>query len=218
VSRPGARGFTLLEVIIAIAITAMMGVMVLGAFRQVDQAQALTRDQGDRYAGARLALSRLSREVSMAFLSEHYDHSRFRERPSLFVGKDDELLFTTFAHERLGRDVRQSDQAVVQYTLEADPDHPGEQALFRREKARLDEEPDRGGRKDLVADHLTSFRLQYFDPKKNDWVRDWSTKAVDHPGDLPTRVRFELELKVPGGRTEKLSTETRIALTRSLDV
>jgi general secretion pathway protein J len=211
------RGFTLLEVLVAMAITATIGVMTLGAFSQVDRAQEIARDQGDRYAGARLALSRLSREVEQAFLSEHYDRKRFRDRPTLFVGKEDDLLFSTMAHERLARDARESDQAVVEYTLEADPAHPGTRALFRREKARLDEEPDRGGRKELVADHLRSFRLQYFDPKKRELVREWSTRAVDHPKDLPTRVRIELELELAGGRVERLSTEARIALTSSLE-
>jgi general secretion pathway protein J len=205
-----------MEVLIALAITAGMALMTLGAFRQVDRANELTRDQGDRFAGARLALSRLSREVSMAFISQHYDDQHLRERPTLFLGREDTLLFCTFAHERLARDARESDQSVVEYTLESDPDHSGERALFRREKVRIDEEPDRGGRKDLVADHLTSLRFQYWDPKKNDWVREWSTRSVDHTNDLPTRVRFELELKLPDGRTEKLSTEARVALTHPL--
>jgi len=217
VTRRSAEGFTLIEVLVAMAITAAMAVMTLGVFRQVDRAQEISRDQGDRYAGARLALSRLSREVELAFLSEHYDHNRFRERPTLFVGKEDDLLFSTMAHERLARDARESDQAVVEYTLEADPTHAGARALFRREKVRLDEEPDRGGRKDLVADHLRALRIQYYDPKKHELVREWSTRAVDHPKDLPARVRIELELELADGRVEKLSTEARIALTSSLE-
>jgi general secretion pathway protein J len=210
-------GFTLLEVVIAMTITAAIGIMTMGAFRQVDRAHEMARDQGDRYSGARLALSRLSREVSMAFISDHFDQARMRERPTLFVGREDDLLFCTFAHERLARDVRESDQSVVQYTLDADPDHSGERALFRREKAHVDEEADRGGRKELVADHLTAFRIQYWDPKKGEWVREWSTRSVDHASELPTRLRFELELKLSDGRSEKLSTEARIALRRPLD-
>ena len=216
-TRRPAAGFTLLEVLVAMAITAVIGIMTLGSFRSVDRAQEISRDQGDRYAGARLALSRLSREVEMAFLSEHYDHNRFRERPTLFVGKEDDLLFTTMAHQRLARDARESDQAVVEYTLEADPDHSGAKALFRREKVHFDEEPDRGGRKELVADHLRAFRLQYYDPKKQELVHEWSTRAVDHPKDLPARVRIELEMELADGRVEKLSTEARIALTSSLE-
>jgi general secretion pathway protein J len=217
VKRARPSGFTLVEVMIAVAITAMMGAMTLGAFRQVDRAQEIARAQGDRYAAARLALTRIAREVSMAYISEHYDKDRIRERPTLFKGGADGLLFTTFAHQRLARDARESDQSVVEYKLASDPDHAGENALFRREKAHIDEEADRGGREDLVADHVQAFRIGYWDPKRKEWVREWSTRAVDHPSDLPTRVRFELELKLADGRTEKFSTETRIALTRSLD-
>lgn len=211
-----ARGFTLVELLIAMGITATIGVMTVGAFRQVDRAKELTRDQGDRYAAARLALSRLSREVSMAFLSENYDHARYRDRPTLFVGREDELLFTTMAHERLYRDAKESDQAVVEYTVESDPDHSGEQALFRRSKPRIDDEADRGGRKDLVADRIASFRIRYWDSKRKDWSRDWTTRSVDHAGELPTRVRFELEIALEGGRREKLVTEARIAMTKPL--
>lgn len=211
------RGFTLLEVIVAVAITALLGAMTLGAFRQVDRAAEIARAQGDRYAGARLALTRAARELSMAFVSDHYDKDRLRERPTLFKGREDTILFTTFAHERLARDARQSDQAVVEYTLENDPGNSGEQALFRREKARIDDQPDRDGRKDLVAEHVTAFRLQYWDEKRKDWAREWSTQSADRASELPSRVRLELELKLADGRTEKLVTEARVALTRPLD-
>jgi general secretion pathway protein J len=212
-----ARGFSLVEVMIAIGITALIGGMTIGTFRQVDRAREITQEQGDRYSAARLALSRLAHETGMAFLSDHFDAKRYRERPTLFKGREDSLLFTTMAHERLVRDVKESDQAVLEYTVEADPDHPGEQALFRREKVRIDDEPDRGGRKDLVADHVQALRFQYWDDKRKDWSREWSTRSVDHANDLPSRVRFELEMKLADGRIEKLVTEARIAMTRPLD-
>ncbi len=207
-----ARGFTLVEVLIAMGITAAMGIMTIGAIRQVDRAAEVARGQNERYAAARLALSRLSREISMAFLSDNFDAKRFRDRPTLLVGREDELLFTTMAHVRLYRDAKESDQAVVEYVLDADPDHPGEKALFRREKPRLDDEPDRGGRRDLVADRVTSLRIQYWDAKRKDWVREWTTRTVEHQNELPPRVRIELEVKLADGRVERFVTEARIEL------
>lgn len=207
-----ARGFTLVEVLIAVAITATIGAMTIGSLRQVDHAAEVARRQNERYAAARLALSRVAREVSMAFLSDNFDRSRFRDRPTLFVGREDELLFTTFAHQRLYRDARESDQAVVEYVVDSDPEHPGEEALFRREKARIDDEPDRGGRRDLVADHVASFRLSYWDVKRKDWVREWTTRSVERATELPSRVRIELEVTLADGRRERFATETRIEL------
>jgi general secretion pathway protein J len=212
-----ARGFSLVELMVAVGITAAMGAMTVGAFAQVDRASQVARAQGERYAAARLALTRLSREVSMAFLSDNFDRNRFRnERVTLFVGREDELLFTTMAHQRLYQDARESDQAVVAYVVEADPDHPGERALFRRAKARLDDEPDRGGREDLVADHVTSLRIGYWDPRRKDWVREWTTRSTETANELPSRVRFELEMKLADGRTERFVTETRIAIRKPL--
>jgi general secretion pathway protein J len=193
--RRAPRGFSLLEVMIAVAITAVIGAMAAGVFQQVDHAASLARDQAERYAGARLALTRLSRELSMAFLSEHYDRGRFRDRPTLFKGQEDKLLFSTMAHVRLVQDAKESDQSLVEYLVERDPVSGGD-ALFRREKVRLDDEPDRGGRKDLVATHVKGLSLQY---------------------ELPTRVRMVLEVTLADGRTEKFSTQARVAITTPLD-
>ena len=213
---PSRRGFSLLEVMIAIAITAVIGAMAAGVFQQVDHASTVARDQGERYAGARLALTRLSRELSMAFISEHYARDRFRDRPTLFKGDGEKLLFTTMSHVRLVQDAKESDQAVVEYLVERDP-ASNEDALFRREKARIDDEPDRGGRKDLVATHVKALSLRYWDLKRKEWVREWSTRSPERLNELPTRVRIELEVKLADGRTEKFTTQARIAITAPLE-
>ena len=210
------RGFTLLEVMIAVAITAVIGSMAAGVYQQVDRAASAARDQGERYAGARLALTRMSRELSMAFLSEHYDRARFRDRPTLFKGESDQLLFSTMAHVRLAQDAKESDQAVVEYLVERDP-VSGTDALYRREKVRIDDEPDRGGRKDLVATHVKGISLQYWDLKRKEWVREWSTRTPEKLNELPTRIRIALEVVLADGRTEKFTTQARVAITTPLE-
>ena len=205
-----ARGFTLVEVLIAMGIVAAMAVMTIGSLSEIDHASSAAKEQDERAAAARLALRRMGRELSMAFLSDNYDTRRYRDPLTLFVGREDELLFTTMAHVRLYRDARESDQAIVAYKLDSDPDHSGEKALFRREKPRLDDEPDRGGKSALVADHVTALKLQYWDAKRKDWVREWTTRSTDHAKELPKRVRIELELTTADRRTEKYVTEERI--------
>lgn len=210
-------GFTLLEVLIALAITALVGALVVGTFSQVDRANEIVRDQGDRYAASRMALTRLSHEISMAFVSDHYDRSQYRDRPTLFIGKEDSLLFTTDAHQRAWVDTRESDQALVEYTLDEDPNHKEEKALFRREKVHIDADYDRGGRRDVVAEHVRSLRFSYFDPSRNEFVHEWSTRSIDHLNDLPMIVKVELEVILADGRFEKLITEARIAITQPLN-
>jgi general secretion pathway protein J len=215
------RGFTLIEVMIAIGITAVIGVMVMGSFQRTYAAKELTEGQDERFSSARMTLNRLSRELSQAFLSDHYDRKRFsREAPTLFRGKDggqqDDLLFATMSHPRLSRDVKESDQALVEYTVEPDPERPGESALFRREKARFDETPERGGTKSIVCEHVSTFDVEYWDWKRQEWAREWVTTGVEHPNVLPTRVRVRLGLKMPDGKERLFETQARIAIIRPL--
>jgi general secretion pathway protein J len=219
-SRPRPRGFTLIEVMIAVGITAFMGVMVMGAFQRAYAAKELTEGQDERFSSARVALSRMAREVSQAFLSDHYDHKRYREPVTLFRGKDggqrDDLLFTTMGHERRIRDAKESDQSVVQYTVESDPDHPGEQVLFRREKARIDDDPEHGGAKAVVCEHVSTFDVEYWDWKRQEWAREWVTNSAEHSNQLPTRVKMKLGLKMPDGKERFFETQARVAIIRPL--
>jgi general secretion pathway protein J len=214
------RGFTLLEVMIAVSISAVIGAMALGSFQRAFTARDFCETQDERFSGARVALSRMAREVSMAFVSEHYDHRRFRDRPTLFLGRSgggrDSLLFATLSHVRLDQDVKESDQSVVEYSVDADPDSPGENALFRREKIRIDDDAARGGVRAVLCQHVTAFEVAYWDWTRQEWAKEWSTA----PGEralLPTRVRLRLALKMPDGKEAKLETEARIALIRPLD-
>lgn len=215
--RARPAGFTLVEVMIAIAITVSIGAMVAGSFWRLDRASEVEREQDERYGAARSALTRMAREISMAFLSDHFDPTQYRERPTFFRGREDELEFTSISHERLFQDAKESDQSLLEYTVEDDPAHPGQEALFRREKVHVDDEPDRGGTKDVLCDRVKSLRLDYWDRTRSEWVREWSTRSVDHPNALPTRVRIALELAMPGGGTEKFETEAPIVITRPLD-
>ncbi|MCM2333531.1 MAG: type II secretion system GspH family protein [Anaeromyxobacteraceae bacterium] len=211
-----ARGFSLVELMIAVAVTAFIGAVIAGTYQQVDRASTLVRDQSDRASAVRLSLARMTRELSMAYLSDHYDPARFRDRPTLFKGDDDKVLFTTMAHVRRYQDTAQSDQAVVEYLVERDPE-TGEEALFRREKVIIDDETDRGGRTELVADHVTRLNLRYWDRVRKEWVREWSTRSAERMNELPPRVKIELEVKGQDGKTSTYTTQARVAIPLPLD-
>lgn len=215
-----ARGLTLVEIMIAMAITAVIGAMVAGAFQRTSAARELTSGEDERYGPARTTLSRLANELSEAFLSDHYDRKRWREPPTVFLGRDlgerDELTFTTMAHVRRLRDVKESDQALVAYTVEPDPELPGQNALHRRERPSLDVDPTRGGAKAVVCQHVASFDVSYWDWKRQEWAREWMSNGAERSGTLPTRVRVRLSLSMPDGRVQAFETQARVALLKPL--
>ena len=215
------RGFTLLEVMIAVAVLGMIGAVTYKSFDGAYALKQRVEKAEERDQAVRAALSRIGREVSMTFLSEHYDRKRFRDRPTFFKLKDGrgeaDLTVTSFAHERLHVDAKESDQAVFEYRLERDQE--GNLSLFRRVKPYLDEEWERGGEKAVLADDVLKFTVEAWDPKDREWRSEWDSASPQRTGGLlvPPRVRIALTIRDEQGKEKTWSTQARIALVTPLD-
>lgn len=212
-------GFTLLEVLIAAAILATMGGLVYGSFGRAYQQKSEVEAADERISQARGALDLMAREISLAFLSEHYDRKRFRDRPTMFKGDDrgrqDELLFTSLANIRFGRDEKTSDQGVFKYWLERDPEGRFD-SLWRRVNPIIDEEADRRGTRAVLCENVRQLEFEYWDAKKEEWVNEWDSSRPEHNGVLPERVKITLVIVDHEGKDQQYSTQTQIMIQRSL--
>ncbi len=215
-----ARGFTLMEVMIAVAILALIGGLVAGQFSRAYDLKARVEGAAQRDQQIRGTLLRLQREISMAFISDHYDRQRYRDRPTFFRGEhhfgEDKLTFTSFAHERLYTDAKESDQALFAYTVEEVP-ATGKKAVFRRVKTTVDEGWDSGGDKEAVVEDVTGLAFEYWDSKDRQWREDWDSTSVERQGTLPPRVRITLTANDEMGKERKYVTQTRIYIHKPLD-
>lgn len=214
--RRQARGFTLMELMISIGILAIIAGLVYGAFSPIWQAREEVEIQADRYHAIRLAMERMRRDISMAFISDRYDYKNYRERPTHFVGEHagnrDTLRFTTLAHGRLYVDARESDQAVVEYRVDNDPFDRSEQALIRRVKTVIDDEPDRGGQETVLVSGVEGLNFEYWDVEKKEWVTEWDTTDQAFANRLPYRVRIRLTAAGDDGKPRTYVTQTLIHL------
>ena len=214
-----ARGFTLAEVMIAVAITAMLGLMVATSFTTGFRAKEMVDEEAEIYRELRNGMGRMVREISMAFVSNNYDTVRYRDnsdRPTFFTGEQDELSFSMLGHQRLARDAKESDQSIVFYKVDRDPDEKGIYSLLRCEKPVIDEEPDRCEDWQTLVTDVKKVEFEYWDNKKNEWVDDWDTRRNDHPNQLPDRVRIVLTAKNELGKEQKYVTQSRINLVTPL--
>jgi general secretion pathway protein J len=217
------RGFTLLEVMIAVAILALIGGLTYKSFEAAWDLKTRIERAAERDQTVRGALTRMSREISMAFLSEHFDHKRYRARPTIFKLRDGrreaDLLFTSFGHERLVTDAKESDQAAFEYALGPSEDGSGKRDLFRRVKTVIDEDIEREGEKGVLAEDVLAFSVECWDPKDREWRTDWNSASTERVGQvlLPPRVRLTLALKDENGKERTYTTQTQIFLGQPLD-
>ena len=124
------RGLTLVEVLVSVAVLAMIATLIYGTFDALSRAKKGEAQRGDRTRQARAALDRMSREMQSAYLSMHTPTvPTLQTRVTAFMGKNgspyDRVDFTAFAHLRTNRDAKESDQAEIGYFAVPDPDKDG---------------------------------------------------------------------------------------------
>ncbi len=223
-SRRRYRGFTLIEVMVAVTILAVVSMLVWSSFRQTTLTKANIESQAARYRTVRLALDRMSREIAMAFLSQNEDTSQ-PERRTRFVahrrGVVDELAFSYFGHQRLYEDAPEGDTAVVSYFSEPDRERRGAINLMRRESRRLGyQKPEElSGQTDVLCDEVVRLKIDYYDARDKVWREEWNTLAADgQPDRLPIKVKITLTVRDERGKDIPFQTQTRIALQEPLNL
>lgn len=201
-----ARGFTLIEILMAVAILAVAAVLVLGSMQGSVRMQDSSRKISDANLAAVTTMRRMVSELNMAFyvssVSEDVAENREIRYRTIFDGKREEITFTTMAYQQRFSDEAGGDQAAITYRVERRRDRKGQNrsVLIRREEAPIDDRPERGGRITEVLENVKRIRFEYWDPEReigdDAWVNQWDvSKQQDEQ--LPSRVRIQLEVEHP---------------------
>jgi|GEM_PF-863715 len=200
------RAFTLIEVLMAVAILAVAAVLVLGSMQGSVRMQDSSRKISDANLAAVTTMRRMVSELNMAFyvssVSEDVAQNRDIRYRTIFDGKREEITFTTMAYQQRFSDEAGGDQAAITYRIERRRNRKGENrsVLIRREEAPIDDRPERGGRITVVLENVKRIRFEYWDPDReigdDAWVNQWDvSKQQDER--LPSRVRIQLEVEHP---------------------
>jgi len=201
IGRARARGMTLLEILVSLGVMSMISLLIYGAFDSLSRGRRGEALRADRARQGRDAVERIAREVQSAFLSMHTPTNQaLVTRTTGFYGQNsaqfDRLDFTSFAHRRITKDSRESDQAEIGYFVVRDPEVDGKMDLVRREQAPIDYDFKKGGVVNVLAEDVEKFDIRYLDPMTGQWVDTWdSTQMMMQFNRLPLEVRIEVELK-----------------------
>lgn len=217
-NRSNQRGLTLLEVMVAVAVLTLVSVLVYGAFSTITRGKQTAGLLSERYRVGRLAMTRMERELSMAFISMHNAAiPSLNTRVTAFVGTGRRVDFDAFAHRRLQKDAHESDQCELGYFLVSSK-KPNQQDLVRREQMIIDDQPGKGGVVQVLADDVDTFQLKYLDPTTGLWTEQWDTlSAAGQPNRLPLQVEIFLVLKGgPAGDPIRLRSKTTLHMLQPL--
>lgn len=222
--RASREGLSLVEVLMAMTVLVVISTLIWTSFSQISQHKQRIERRVDRMHEVRIAMDRMQRELSMAFVSIHVNPSGGPDAPrSVFIGQDrsggDRIDFCSFSHHRTYRNAHESDQQELSYFI---TDHPSKDGkiLARREAAHIDDDPEEGGTTQILLENVVKLDLQYLDPLSWEWIDQWdSTQGSAQPNRLPAQVRIQLTVRDPKRPTRVMvmTTKTTLALRWALN-
>ena len=219
------RGFTLVEVLVAVAVLAVMMIFAWGAISQTVRAKKVFGASQDRYREARNAMTRIVHDLEMAYVSGNEDRTQVETR-TFFIGEASgdiqSLRFSSFAHTRLYSDANESDQTVIAYFGANDRDARGQENIMRRENRRLSGPGERWdstpGETDILFTDVKKLKFTYWDFRGSEWKDTWSTQGVEGAnGRIPDRIKIALTFVDENGKETTLTTEARLHLQEMLN-
>lgn len=220
VRTPGPRraaGFTLIEIMLVMAILATLTTLMWSSFSQAARGKKRVEAAQERTHTVRVALLRMAREIEMAFLSESETISIDEKRTRL-VGVShpdvDELTFSAFAHQRLRGGVPESDTSNITYFGDRDPDNRNILNLMRRETRRLQsvDPAAMSGETYVLCPDIVRVKFAFYDYRKKEWHEDWNTKLAGMSY-MPSHVRISLTVLDERGKELSYATDARIQMT-----
>lgn len=202
------RGFTLIEIMIALAILALILVMLAGSFHAVATGKVHAENRLAVDQEGRTILWELSNEIRgaaqtplVASRTMLAGQGRMENNTPL-----DSITVSTLdpGHRRSIEGFGAED--TVAYTTAPNPDHRGWFMLLRSQSSSL-LGIGTGGNANapvMLADNLLGLHIRYFDGST--WNESWNSQSLPPGRALPQEVAIDLTVASPGGAPLTLST------------
>lgn len=208
------RGFSLIEILVACALLALMGILLMESINSALNTQDEVTKISDRYHTIRQAMSRMSRELGMAYISPHKNPA-FTVVQTVFNGSKDQVTFNAFGNVPHVRGVKQSDQREISYFIGTDS-RTKNASLMRREQPNPDIKPDEGGTIQTLCENIREVQFQYWDERNRTWADAWDSLGSANTNLLPSRIKIVLVAVMEDKSLRTFMTETKIMLKQPL--
>jgi len=210
------KGFTLFEVLMTLAILAVVFSLLYMTFHQSMAVMAHTEDRADVIQRGRLILERMGGELKGGFIPAQENRSKAfcygLVGRSMKEGDDfmDRLDFTTLVNPLASSSASGGEILELGYSLDHEPGGKG-LTLFRRQDEAIDGDLLRGGRSLAVCDRVRSLSFLFFD-RQGGKQKEWNSLEGTHRNELPNRIEIQLKLEDSRGQLHVFRTQVFLPL------
>jgi type II secretion system protein J len=203
------KGFTLLEVLVSMAILVIIMAALYSAYTTNVEAIQIARQNGEVHQTARIVLDRMTKDLQSALIqvkgsSEKIKLGLVGANRELYGRRADHIDFTTVTHLPLTEKGPASDLCEIGYLVDEDPE--GQVlVLLRRDAFSVDEDFTKGGSLQEMARNVLEFKLTYQDAEGKD-SDQWNTIEGKPTSGLPVLIKVRLMLKDELDREHVFST------------
>jgi|GEM_PF-3120505 len=191
-------GFTLLEVIISVAILATLTISISQMLQSsFDVRFALARETGLTHRINAL-MTTLVRDIEHMHVldSKDLDRSTTTRNAKTFFKLDkfgdDSLKFTTMSNQAFKKNSKEGELVMVYYGLREDPEKPGYKSLVRGVFQEFSEEPSTFDEVPVFIPGLKSFTVDAWDGER--WSENkWDSSASAQLNKVPYMLRVSIE-------------------------
>jgi type II secretion system protein J len=192
------NGFTLLEVLVSMAILVIIVAALYSAYTTNVEAIQIARQNGEVHQAARIVLDRITKDLQSALIqvivpSEKIKLGLVGETHEIDGKRADRIDFTTVTHLPLTETGPASDLCEVGYFLEEDFEN-NVSVLVRRDDPRVDEDFTKGGLLVEMARNVLEFKITYQDSSGQE-SDTWNTMEGTPGSGLPVLIKVRLVLK-----------------------
>ncbi|HYM34467.1 MAG TPA: type II secretion system minor pseudopilin GspJ [Steroidobacteraceae bacterium] len=184
-----ARGFTLIEILVAMAIFAVVSILAYGGYDQVVKQRNIADETMQRTRAIQAAVLKLSQDFAQMEPRPVREPIGVGVQPALYTGaRAGGLVQLTRAGWANPAGIGRSTLQRVQYNLENG-------ALFREQHYALDSVLNDAPLRIQLLDKVRSMQIEYLDVQQQ-WSPDWPRAGVQAAlRARPLAVKFELELE-----------------------
>jgi general secretion pathway protein J len=198
------RGFTLLEILIAVFIFGVVLSTIYSSFLGTSRVVHETEHEADIYSMARIALERMHGDLESIYVPQNPEPAELDEDNVTvgdFVGDDreidgrdaDSLRFLSRAHIVFSEEDQPSGTAEIEYYIKQNEEE-SQFVLYRSDTPELEERPEEETGGLVLCEKLFSIDFTYYDAEGE--IHDsWDSTAEAFEGEIPSMVSISLELE-----------------------